>query len=66
MARFVAVPLTLERRPFRDGPYGIVDEIRRAVERTKRAHPVLAHCRLADVALKKRGDRVQVTLYFAP
>jgi len=66
MARFVAVPLRLETGSFGKRPLGLVDELRLAVERIKRTHPSLANSKLQDVALKRRGDHLQVTLYFIP
>lgn len=65
MAQYIAVPLKLSSRRSHVGPLGIVDELREAVLGARRAHPHLADRRLVDVSLKRRGDEVQVTLYFS-
>lgn len=66
MARFIAVPLRLPCGRQAAKGLGIVDELRLAVERAKRMHPSLANAELKDVALRRRGDHLQVTLYFLP
>lgn len=63
MARYVAVPLKLTTG-VRSSRLGIVDDIRQAVRGAKRAHPGLAGSKLADIAFKRRGNELLVTLYF--
>ncbi len=44
---------------------GVLDAIRDAVRTVKEGHPHLARSSLKDIALKRRGDEIRVTLYFS-
>jgi hypothetical protein len=63
VARYVAVPLKFTAG-VRQSRLGIVDDIRRAVQGARRAHPGLARSQLAEITLKRRGKELLVTLYF--
>lgn len=45
---------------------GVVDAIREAVKTVKARHPHLETSALMDIALKRRGDEIRLTLYFSP
>lgn len=64
MKPIVAVPFSIPCAVSKRRPLGIVDEIREAVRAAKSRHPSLAASHLCDVALKRTGDTLRLTLYF--
>lgn len=66
MNHLVAIDCKISPDPTRRSPLGVLDHIREAVQETRRRNPQVADLKLHDIAVKKSGRDVRLTLYFAP